>query len=206
VHDKDVRQALRLVQESRSVASNSRTPLSSLLSVKEKTYHLPHLAVPKEFRQKFLKAKTNVALGKHSGIVTKELGRGAYGVVVLMESDDVNENDAIAVKVQSPTDSLAWEYDVLLRVERRVPTSCSFGPYPFPRALSFVSLADGGMLSMTTGSKSGLNLVDLVNIYQTKIGGSVPELLALHYTSRMLRIVEFLHWHGKVLVSSEFLG
>ena len=29
---------------------------------------------------------------------------------------------------------------------------------------------------------------------------AVPELVALHYTSKMLRLIETLHWHGKILV------
>ena len=199
-HERDVRMALQRVHASASVASDSKCPLPSLLSQKDESYHLPHVPLPREFRKKFLKMKTRVRLGKHEGTVMKELGRGAYGVVVLMESSNGKKNDdTIAVKVQSPTDCLAWEYQILLRLEHRVSSTCS-GAYPFPRALSFLSLADGGMFGMTTGSKSGLNIIDLVNIYAST-NESVPELLALHYTSKMLRLVEMLHWHGRVLVS-----
>lgn len=53
--------------------------------------------------------------------------------------------------------------------------------------------------SMTAASESGLNLVDVVNLYKSRLGENVPELLALHYTARMLCHVETLHWHGKIL-------
>lgn len=52
---------------------------------------------------------------------------------------------------------------------------------------------------MSAASESGLNLVDIVNLYKTKLGQNVPELLAMHYTARMLSHLEMLHWHGKIL-------
>jgi hypothetical protein len=199
-HDHDTKMSLRRLQTSSSVASNSKAPLLSLLTTQGKSFHLPHLLLPREFRGKRVSAKTEVVVGKHSGLVTKELGRGAYGVVVLIE--DNNHQDTIALKVQSATGCLAWEYEILQRVEQRVASKQS-GHYAFPRALSFISLADGGMLSMTAGSKSGLNLVDLANVYKMKLGEPVPEMIALHYTSRMLKHLELLHWHGKILVRSK---
>jgi hypothetical protein len=54
---------------------------------------------------------------------------------------------------------------------------------------------------MTAGSDSGMTLIDVVNTYK-KITGNVPELLAIYYTSRMLKHLELLHRYGKVLVSS----
>jgi hypothetical protein len=201
-HDHDIKMSLRRLQTSSSVASNSRAPLLSLLTTPGKSFHLPHLLLPREFRGKRVSAKTEVVVGKHSGLVTKELGRGAYGVVVLMDVEDNNHQDTIALKVQSATGCLAWEYEILQRVEQRVASKQS-GHYAFPRALSFISLADGGMLSMTAGSKSGLNLVDLANVYKVKLGEPVPEMIVLHYTSRMLKHLELLHWHGKILVRSQ---
>ena len=181
-----------------SVASNSRASLLSLLTMSGETYHLPHLLLPREFRSKRVSARTKVAVGKHSGFVCKELGRGAYGVVVLMDVGEEKYQDTIALKAQSPTDCLAWEYEILRRVEERVaPKDRAYG---FPRALSFMSLADGGLLSMTAASKTGLNLIDLANVYRVKLGETVPEIIALHYTSRMLKHLEILHWHGKILV------
>lgn len=52
---------------------------------------------------------------------------------------------------------------------------------------------------MTAGSKNGMNLVDKSNIYKVREGGPVPELIAMHYTARMLKHIELLHWHGKML-------
>jgi checkpoint serine/threonine-protein kinase len=129
----------------------------------------------------------------------RELGRGAYGVVVLMDLRDGSGDgtDTIAVKAQAPTDCLAWECEVLRRLQVR--TNEKVGTYAFPTPFSFISLADGAILSMTAGSGTGFNLVDLTNIYKLKLGEHVPELVALHYVSRMLRHLEQLHWHGKIL-------
>jgi hypothetical protein len=202
IHNHDIKMALRRLQTTSSVASDSKASLLSLLSTQGKTFHLPHVLLPREFRSKSLLANTKVCVGKHSGLVSKELGRGAYGVVVLMDFDEKNPARGIAVKAQAPTDCLAWEYEILQRVEQRI--SKEQGALAFPKAVSFISLADGGMVSMTAGSSSGLNLVDLANAYRVKLGEPVPEIVALHYTSRMLRHVELLHWHAKVLVGCSF--
>ena len=135
------------------------------------------------------------------GILKKELGRGAYGTVLLMDGP----TSKIAIKAQSPTDSLAWEYEIMQRLENRLSLSGSSGMYNFPRPLSFLSMSDGGVLSMSAASESGFNLVDLSNFYKLKIGETVPEILALHYTSIALKIIEKLHWHGKILVSIHFI-
>jgi hypothetical protein len=203
IHKHDIKMTLRRLQTASSVASDSKASLLSLLSTQGKTFHLPHVLLPREFRSKSLPAKTKVCVGKHSGLVSKELGRGASGVVVLMVFDEKkNPVRGIAVKAQAPTDCLAWEYEILQRVEQRI--SKERGALAFPKAVSFISLADGGMLSMTAGSSSGLNLVDLANAYRVKLGEPVPEIVALHYTSRMLRHIELLHWHAKVLVGFSF--
>lgn len=120
-------------------------------------------------------------------------------MVVLMDVNDVSADgtDTIAVKAQAPTGCLAWECEILRRLEERIEEED--GTYVFPKPLSFVSLADGGILGMTAGSKTGFNLVDLVNIYKLKLGEHVPEIVTLHYVSRLLRHLEQLHWHGKVL-------
>ena len=56
---------------------------------------------------------------------------------------------------------------------------------------------------MTCRSQSGLNLVDLVNVYKMKEGAlGVPELVVLHYMIQvLLKHIEALHWQGKILVS-----
>lgn len=196
--------ALRRIQASSSVASDSRSPLLSLLSVHGKSFHLPHIPLPREFRAKHLSGNTKVQIGKHAGVVSRELGRGAYGVVALMDLGQGglhNYTKTIAVKAQSPTDCLAWECDILRRLEERTKSNSEV--YAFPSPLSFISLADGGIFSMTAGSKTGLNLVDLANVYKVKLGEHVPEIVVLHYVSRMLRHIEQLHWHGKILVSTK---
>jgi len=143
-----------------------------------------------------------VQIGKHAGTMRKELGRGAYGVVALMDLGEEGSKNkgTIAVKAQCPTDCLAWECEILRKLESRAKVDDA--TYGFPCALSFLSLADGAILSMTAGSNSGLNLVDLANVYKLKLGEHVPEIIALHYVSRMLRHLEQLHWHGKILVST----
>jgi hypothetical protein len=198
-HDNDIKMSLRRLKAAASVVSDSRASLVSLLSKEGKVYDLPRTLLPRSLRGKLPKGKIEINIGKHSGVVRNELGRGAFGVVVLMDVEDESRGETIAVKAQSPTDCLAWEYEVVKLLEGRVGSK-EHEAYPFPRSLAFLSLADGGLFSMTAGSKSGLNLVDLVNVYKVKLGESVPELIALHYTSRMLKHLETLHWHGKILV------
>mmetsp|Transcript_22024 Transcript_22024/g.48004 ORF Transcript_22024/g.48004 Transcript_22024/m.48004 type:complete len:1418 (-) Transcript_22024:222-4475(-) len=145
------------------------------------------------------------------------------------ESFSAFEDDcsAVALKVQTPTGCLAWERRVLFLVEQRMPvrdnldtdtkqrgsrkrrSSASshgsrnrsmFTPaFPFPKPFSFVAFNNGGLLGMTAASSNGLNIVDLVNRYKKSGEGSVPELIAIHYTVRMLKHLETLHWDCKVL-------
>jgi len=149
-----------------------------------------------------------------------ELGRGAYGTVLLCHSStnkSLRTDQDIALKIQSPLGCLAWEYKILCILEERIRSSTvanqksirrpirhSTKRYkedneikliPFPRALSFVAFSDGGTLGMTAGSDSGLNLIDVINLYD----GKVPELIAIHYTSRMLLHLNSLHLNGKIL-------
>ena len=207
LHRDDIRQALRQVQvEARKKAfSGAVQPrdnnLTRVLSTKGFVDDLPKQSMPKAFVQKTPAKGSMIILGRRSGIIKQELGRGGYGKVVLMESKDDAEVDVVAVKAQAPTDCLALEYVILKAAEERVGPHCeSF--FPYPKALSFISLADGGLLGMTTGSKSGINLVDLANVYQAATNPSPgpPEMIAIHYTIRMLKHIEALHWHGKILV------
>lgn len=191
--------ALRRLQASASVPSNSRSPLLALLSLHGQIFHLPHISLPREFRSKRISGNITILIGKHAGVMCRELGRGAYGVVVLMDinSEFRDGPDVIAVKAQTPTNCLAWEYDILRKLEER--TNEGPGTHAFPNPFSFISLADGGILSMTAGSRTGFNLVDLANIYKLKLGEHVPEIVCLHYVSRMLRHLEQLHWKGKII-------
>lgn len=144
-HNHNIRMALKRLQNKSIVASDSRAPLVSLLVSSGKVFHLPNAVVPRQLRLKRIAYNTEVSVGKHGGILNRELGRGAYGVVVLMNVSKNNISNNIAIKVQCPTDSLAWEYEVLQRLEDRISRNgkvCS--SYAFPRPFGFISLADGG--------------------------------------------------------------
>ena len=71
-------------------------------------------------------------------------------------------------------------------------------PLPFPKAFSYVKYDNGALLCTSAGSSSGINLLDLVNVYKLK-KEPIPELIAIHHTSRMLLHVETLHSVGKIL-------
>ena len=167
-----------------------------------KIFDLPRVLLPKQLRRKYLVSDSNVLFGKHGGLLLKkELGRGTFGRVILVNATGTATSSTVAIKVQSPTHSLAWEFVVLQRLERRLlQNTKQSDTYAFPRPINFISLADGGILSMSAVSETGLNLVDLSNFYKLKLGETVPELLAFHYTSAALRIIEELHVHGKILV------
>lgn len=141
-----------------------------------------------------------ISILKDSFVVHHELGRGAHGTVLLCSN---LRDEFVALKVQSPTGCLAHEFKILSSVENRLiskgePKVQSINN--FPRPLHFVAHGDGSLLSMTTASRSGINLIDLVNIYQKVEGGRVPELLALFYVSKMLQCVAILHSRCSILV------
>lgn len=178
------------------------TPLFSRLLSKGKVFHFPSITLPRQLQRKHIVSNTKVLFGKHGGLFLKqELGRGAFGRVVLIKNVDSHKRSTIAIKVQSPTDSLAWEFVVLQRLEQRILLGGKQPiDYAFPHPISFIMLTNGGLLSMSAVSETGLNLIDLSNFYTLKQGKSVPELIAFHYISVALRIIEQLHWHGKILV------
>mmetsp|Transcript_20600 Transcript_20600/g.23120 ORF Transcript_20600/g.23120 Transcript_20600/m.23120 type:complete len:1260 (-) Transcript_20600:14-3793(-) len=194
--------ALRRLQTKSDIISDSHAPLLSLLLSKGKAFHLPKAVLPQQLRRKRISNTDQVALGKHGGLrLKRELGEGAYGRVILMNTSESNQSDTIAIKVQKPTGCLAWEYTVLQRLEQRLAEDGKEDTnYPFPRPMSFISIADGGILSMSAASESGLTLVDLSNFYKLTLNKTcVPELVALHYISIAIGIVEKLHWHGRIL-------
>jgi len=171
-------------------------------------------SLPKNLLFKSPTKGTKISIGGKMISVAHELGRGAYGVVLLCNRLKGNENSrmTVALKVQSPTGCLAWEYSVLKRLNQRLPqnrlkesgaswNTCLDGrnSSPFPEAFFFAAYNNGGLLGMTAGSLSGINLVDVVNANKINGGGPVPELIAMHYTTRMLSHIELLHWHGKML-------
>ena len=183
------------------------TPFRWRLLRDRRAFHFPRVPIPKQFRRKNIVSDTNVSFGKHGGLLLKrELGQGTFGRVILVDSTDSGSCGTVAIKVQSPTHSLAWEFVVLQRLEQRLIRNTKKSPhYAFPRPISFISLCDGGILSMSAVSESGLNLVDLSNFYRLKLGKCVPELLAFHYTSVALRIIEQLHSKGNILVRFQLI-
>lgn len=186
-HKQDLESAMRECL----VAAAKSTSQSSIFDYRRK-------AMPKALLRQSFTAGTKIDLGRDTVTIANELGRGVYGVVLLC-NDEMGQSDAL--KVQAPIGSLAHEYSLLLRVEDRIEPNASSDFYPFPRSLALYAFSEGGLFSMTAGSDSGMNLIDVVNTYK-KITGNVPELLAMYYTSRMLKHLESLHQHGKVLVSS----
>lgn len=201
LHHRNMTDSVNRVKLNASGSLPDAKSLSNALSSRLMNYDLPTHVLPRPLKRGTFQPGTQLTLGCSTATVDRELGRGAYGVVVLLKDAGQFNTGAIAVKSQSPIGCLAWEYEILKKVEDRVRKSSQqvAGRLPFPSALSFVSVADGAMLAMSAGSRSGLNIVDLVNVY-AKLGEQVPEIVALHYTARMLHHLGVLHWHAKVMV------
>ena len=162
-------------------------------------------SIPREFlRKSFSTGFTIDLLDNRKVKIIHELGRGVHGVVLLCKDDVCSESiDSCqngALKIQAPIGSLAHEYSVLLRLEERIRLDSS-GFYPFPQSQALYAFKEGGLFVMTAGSDSGMTLLDVVNTCNKSIG-SVPEMVAIYYTSRMLRHLECLHRKGRILVSS----
>ena len=201
LHSRDIKESAVRIKTNASPSLPKAASLSKTLATERLVCDLPTYVLPRPLKQKApMQAGDHLKIGFSSATVEKELGRGVYGVAVLLKEEEKFDSGSMAVKAQAPTGCLAWEYEILCRVEDRIRGgSKSIDPLPFPKALSFVSLADGAMLSMSAGG-SGMNLVALVNAYK-KLGEHTPEVVAMHYTARMLKHLELLHWHAKVLVS-----
>lgn len=213
LHSRDIEESVLRVKSNALGSFPNVKSLSNALPTRGLNCDLPTYVLPRPLKRGTVQKGTQLTvgfsngvleqehgLGFSNGIIEQELGRGVDGIVVLLEGDGQLDTSPIAVKAQSPIGCLAWEYEILKKVEDRVRSSSqTAGRLPFPLALSFVSLADGAMLTMSAGSRSGLNIVDLANVYAS-LGEQVPQILALHYTARMLHHLEVLHWHAKVLV------
>lgn len=119
--------------------------------------------------------------------VLHTLGKGSYGTVLLCQDSNGQE---FALKIQVPSGCLAWEYQVLTTLHKQ---KCFKDVIPTPISLDLYD--NGGVMSMDAGSRSGCNLLDLVNLYE----GNLPELLCIHYTYVMLSTIEKLHFQGKYL-------
>ena len=142
------------------------------------------------------------------------------------EGESFAGQEILALKVQTPTGCLAHEHNILRVLEERMPQNAACGgssgtsgssqrsrkrrsssgssaiatnaPLPFPKAFSYVQFDNGALLGMSAGSSSGINLLDMVNVYKLK-KEPIPELIAIHYTSRMILHMETLHSVGKIL-------
>lgn len=201
-HRQDIKMAIQRLS-SRSVPfPKNRKSLAKILSTENFVCNLPSHVLPASLRlQKSAVASgTGIIIGRSSASVKQELGRGSYGCVFLLESEINTSESKAAVKAQAPVGCLAWEYEILERLRNRLHGK-TFERSPFPAPLSFVALADGALLTMEAVSTSGLNLIDLINAHRQFRGEpAVPEILALHYVSRMLDAMEKLHWFGRILV------
>jgi hypothetical protein len=190
-------EAIRRIKDASSGSVEQCSSLIYVLSTKS-VYDVPKYVLPRIFKKKLLDKGSEIKIGYSKGTVQRELGRGANGVVVLL-SVDSEANASVAVKAQASTSTLAMEFEILKRIEDRIGKRWSpeqASPFPFPRPLSFVALADGGMMSMTAASESGLTLVDLVNLYR-QCNEKIEDLVPLHYATRMMHHLELLHGHGK---------
>ncbi|KAL7576390.1 hypothetical protein ACA910_018197 [Epithemia clementina (nom. ined.)] len=205
-HKEDVRNALeRLSNRSLTFPKNKKS-LFSILTEEDKVFHLAEHVVPRCLRlgRKSLKIGHNedIWVSKSSAVLKRELGRGAYGVVALLQNPQgSSSNENVALKAQSPPDCLAWEYEVLQILRKRLKNK-PINEVPFPTPLSYLGLEDGALFTMSAASESGLTLLDLVNNYKSAdhLGGdTMPEVLAMHYTARMLHHIELLHSRGRIL-------
>lgn len=205
-HRSNIKSALSRLKQAASDSIGRVTSLSELMSAKHLVYDVPGYVQPRVFKSKLVDRGAEIRIGVSSGTVAQELGRGAYGVVVLMNGDEQTD-EKMAVKGQTDAETLAWEYEILKKVESRIEPKLGSqqkrtnDAFPYPKPIAFAALAahSGGIMSMTAVSNSGLNLVDVVNVYKVRQGSSVPESIALFYAARMMKHLENLHWHGKIL-------
>ena len=201
----DVKKAIQRVSTRSEPFPQNLKSLEKILTAKNFIYNLPSKVLPTHLRlqKSSVSPGTTIKLGNSSAPVKQELGRGAYGCVLLLESDGNSSGTKAAVKAQTPAGSLAWEYEILNRLRTRCHNELGNSTrIPFPAPLSFVALADGALLTMEAVSTSGLNFIDLINVHRQQYNGgqAIPEILALHYVSRMMDTLTSLHWTGHVLV------
>jgi hypothetical protein len=218
-HDEELRASSRRLQgRSFGAAPDAKRSLVDHLSTRGFLRNYPTVSLPRMFKlssKAGSMAGQELRLGNCTATVLCELGRGSYGVVSLLGdgrrlAGDSSASATLAVKAQTETGMLAWEYETLERVRERVgggstaSTAKTQNDIRFPLAHSMVFLADGAILGLTPAlatPSSSVNLIDLVNLYHAHEGlKGIPEVLALHYTAQMLHTIESLHWKGKVLV------
>jgi hypothetical protein len=218
-HDEDLRASSRRLQgRSFGAAPDAKRSLVDQLSTRGFLRNYPTVSLPRMFKlssKAGSMAGQELRLGNCTATVLCELGRGSYGVVSLLGdgrrlAGGGSTTATLAVKAQTETGMLAWEYEILDRVRDRIgggstaSTAKTHDDMRFPTAHSIVFFADGAILGLTPAlatPSSSVNLIDLVNLYHAHEGlKGVPEVLALHYTAQMLHTIETLHWKGKVLV------
>lgn len=140
-----------------------------------------------------------VNIGNQEILVKNKLGSGAYGIVVSCSTISA-PTENIAMKIQKESRSLAWEHEILEKIDRRrretMSTDETVESPNFPQPLTLTLYSNGATMSMTAASSTGLNMLDIVYAHD----GSVPELLAIYYTSRMLKCLESLHLNANILV------
>ena len=204
-HKEDTQTAIHSLSDRAVSFPKNRRCLKKILTTENFISNLPSHCVPKKLRlgsKSGTPVATEITLVQSSASVKRKLGQGAYGSVFLLESKDQHASDKIAaVKAQTPVGSLTWEFEVLERLRDRLKGKIEpKKKIPFPEPISFVSLADGALLTMQAVSDSGMNFIALVNAYRESGAPSVPELIALHYVSRMLDALVTLHSFGHILV------
>jgi hypothetical protein len=220
-HDEDLRASSRHLQDrSFGAAPDAKRSLVDHLSTRGFLRNYPTVSLPRMFKlssKAGSMAGQELRLGNCAATVLCELGRGSYGVVSLLgdgrrlAGGSNTTATLLAVKAQTETGMLAWEYEILERVRDRIvgggsaaSTTKAHDDMRFPLAHSMVFFADGAILGLTPAlgtPSSSVNLIDLVNLYHSHEDlKGVPEVLALHYTAQMLHTIETLHWKGKILV------
>mmetsp|Transcript_28205 Transcript_28205/g.68625 ORF Transcript_28205/g.68625 Transcript_28205/m.68625 type:complete len:361 (+) Transcript_28205:2802-3884(+) len=169
------------------------------MTKRRQIFHLP-TPLPYQFKRSKIPPNSIVHFGDHRGLISRELGRGMNGIVLLIEVQSDRDVQTVALKVQTAPASLAWEFEILKRLENRLHRRRRKNDSPnFPLPLSFVCCHDGAFMSLSPASRSGFHLLDLSNFYRTKLRQEVPELIALHYLVWMMRILDELHRDGRIL-------
>lgn len=146
LHKDDIKSSLREISrqathmDDRVAFSGPETDLALTLSKQGNVVEMPTCKMPRGLKRKALNQGEEMKVGSRTGVIKHELGKGSYGVVVLMDS--VAESRTLAVKAQCPTDCLAWEFVLMKRLVERTESHVTNSVLPFPKRMSFTSLSD----------------------------------------------------------------
>ncbi|CUM62820.1 uncharacterized protein PRCAT00000378001 [Priceomyces carsonii] len=124
-------------------------------------------------------------LGDESFCLRYELGRGGFGVVVLIETET---GSLKALKIESP--SSKWEFYILKQIHRRLQGELSL-MFVKPEALYYFS--DESYMIIDYCNQG--TILDIVNHYSNK-GSNVDEVLCVFLTVELCKAVEGLHGIG----------